>query len=404
MEALDINGYKRNWERIRNEEFKSGVIDGLSKHNAMLCIAQLKDFENGLNTTTKGIRQPASLLRIRYSYKELSKRVGIKTNIDEISKEKITQIFKIAKSKDFVRNTKPIYTWLKRTGRIKENPTEHILTEEFSNGKPAWVYLGEEGIKKLLNSLGGKHKALTTLLYDSGMRPEEAWKIRVFDFQDDFKVLDIPDKRENGEKVAKKNSFGRKIKLKLCSEIIKEFIENNHLEKNDLLFDMTQAGFNKALRVQTKKIFGVEPTKARESPDKITSYDIRHNSACYWLKRYKTHRDLMYRFGWKSEDKIFYYTEFLDMRDTIDDEDLITPEDKNKMQKEIDRLKKDLENQSIKNFEKLESLGTKMEQLDGLNQKLEALQNLFLMFKPELKSLNPEDKAKFEAERKKIFG
>lgn len=366
-ELLDINGNIRKWNSIKTIEFKEGLVEGLTKHNSKLAIDMFKDFENGINCTTKGIRTPASLLRIRRTWRILSKRIGKKENdIEKVTREKLSQIIVKENSEHFARNIKVIFNWLERTKRIKDNPTKHITPSMFSKGKPPWVYLGEENMKLLLNSLGFNHRALYQLLIDSGMRPEEAWRIIVSDFQEDFKVLDIPEKRSNGQRVAKKNSFGRKIKLKLCSELIKEYIQINHLQPNDLLFNMTQAGFNKALRVQAVKLFGKEPTKARESPDKITAYDIRHNSACYWLKRYKTHRDLMYRFGWKNEDKIFYYTEFLDMRDTIDDEDMLTKEDKTLMEKEIDNLKKDLERQMQINKEELKEIKNAIDKLSEM--------------------------------------
>lgn len=340
LEHLDINGNIKKWQALKSYEFKKNSIEGLSKHNSNLAIKQLKDFEGGLNCTTKGMRAPASLLRIRRTWRVLSKRLGKKEDIDKVSKEKLSKILAKENSEHFTRNVKVIFKWMQRSEIREDNPSEHILASEFSKGKPAWVYLGEENMRLLLNALGSKHKALCYFLYDSGIRPEEAWRIRIFDFQDDFKVLDIPEKRNNGERVAKKNSFGRKIKLKLCSDLIKEYIKINDLKTNDLLFNMTQAGFNKALRIISKKLFGTSPTKARESPDKMTAYDIRHNASCYWLKRYKKNQDLMYRFGWKSEDKVFYYSEFLDMRDTIDDEDMITMEDKTRYDKEILDLKR----------------------------------------------------------------
>jgi len=48
----------------------------------------------------------------------------------------------------------------------------------------------------------------------------------------------------------------------------------------------------------------------------------------------------MYRMGWSKEDKIFYYSEFLGRRDKIDDEDMLTKEDKSKYESEINNLKK----------------------------------------------------------------
>ena len=89
----------------------------------------------------------------------------------------------------------------------------------------------------------------------------------------------------------------------------------------------------------------------------------------------------MKRFGWKKEDKIFYYTEFLGKGDNID-EDMITEADKNKYEKEIEKL-----NQSFKQFAELSTpvfefaistIGDKKERelMTGqFNKFLEALNN-----------------------------
>jgi len=363
---LDINGRTRIWEGFKKTEFKSKSIEGLSKHNSEIAIAQLKDFELGINCTTSGRRTPATLLKLRGFYRTLSKRIKNK-NIEQLTKEELTKIVIKENSQEFAKGVKVIFTWLYKSKRIKENIVEHILANDYSKGKPAWVYLGEERIKLLLSSLGPNHKALAYLLFDSGIRPEEAWRLRVYDLQEDCTLLDIVDKRSNGERVAKKTSFGRKVKLKLCSELLNEYIKINKLKPEDTLFQITQAGFNKALRVATIKLFGKEQTKSREYTDKITNYDIRHNSACFWLKRYKTHKDLMYRFGWKSEDKILYYTEFLDVRDTIDDEDLLTKEDKTRLENEIIEMNKKFDNKEKIYIEMFNNMKMELEKLKRKN-------------------------------------
>jgi hypothetical protein len=48
----------------------------------------------------------------------------------------------------------------------------------------------------------------------------------------------------------------------------------------------------------------------------------------------------MYRFGWKQENKIYYYSEFLGRGDKIDDEDMITSQDRTKYELEIKNMKK----------------------------------------------------------------
>ena len=59
-----------------------------------------------------------------------------------------------------------------------------------------------------------------------------------------------------------------------------------------------------------------------------------------WLKRYPQTRGLLYRLGWKKEDEVSYYSEFLGLSDQISDEDMLTTEEKTQLQKEIDKLKR----------------------------------------------------------------
>jgi hypothetical protein len=70
-------------------------------------------------------------------------------------------------------------------------------------------------------------------------------------------------------------------------------------------------------------------------------YDIRHNASCYWLQRYPTRQGLMYRMGWSREKMVMYYSEFLGLTDQIDDDDMVTGEEKTKYEKRIEILEKD---------------------------------------------------------------
>lgn len=336
MELTDINGNLRKWNTIREKEFKSNKVQDLNKENSKITIKLLKDFELGVNTTTKGKRSSGSLLRLRQSLRLLG--IGINNKpFNKITREQLTKICDKKDSEDFTKNVKIIYNWLFRTGRIKENISNHLVRDNYNKGKPVWVYLEEEEVKTLINSANSDYRSLLSFIFDSGVRPQEAWKIRLCDFREDYTILTIPKKRKNGEVISK--TFERTIKLKLCSSLLKDYIKLKGLKDDDLLITITQAGFNKYIRSLCKKLFGTKKTKAGESPDKITATDIRHNSACFWHLRYKKNQDCMYRMGWKKESKVFYYTEFLNLRDTIDDEDLITKEDKTKYEKQIGELK-----------------------------------------------------------------
>jgi hypothetical protein len=159
-------------------------------------------------------------------------------------------------------------------------------------------------------------------------------------FSKDFTQLDIPDE------VSK--TFGRTINLKLCSALVKEYVKEHDLKPTDYFITKNLWTINKYLRDNCGKMFGkdkISHPKAKGLYGNFTLYDIRHNSSCYWLNRYPTHKGLMYRFGWKKADKIEYYSEFLGVKDEIMDSDMVLAEDKPKLfklEEDNKELRKDL--------------------------------------------------------------
>jgi integrase len=234
----------------------------------------------------------------------------------------------------YVKDFKSFWNWLRRTGKVAEDITIDLRRSD--DRKPPWVYLTEDQFKTLANQSNSDYRALLWLMYDTGMRVTEAYSVRVGDFANDFTQLNIR------PEYAK--TFGRIIKLKLCSSFIREFVKFHNLGFNDFIFVKTPAAFNKYIRNMGKMLFGESDSPARKPYHKMRIYDIRHNACCYWLKRYPTTTGLMYRMGWSEEKEIRYYSEFLGQADTIDDEHMVTTEDRTKYEKEIELLKKDREN------------------------------------------------------------
>lgn len=375
-----LNPYKqgdltRNMGKTSEEKWKElkKHLSKCSGKNAILLRDLANDFELGTNVgKKKGFRAPNSLLRLYRTNKTILKLLGNKPFSKKLKKPTLELFKKMASGEirksdgerykdvsEFVKNWKVLCAWAFRTGRIDEDIASELSVAQHKGVKPAWVYLGEK-MKMLIDSVRGDYRAYILFLYDSGLRPQEAWKIKVSDFSDDFQMLNIPEKRENGERVSK--TFERTIKLKQSSDLIKQFVESNHLKDTDYLIRVKQPAFNQYLKASVLNLFGNPrlvkiqtikgerekkeyddiTTKARGKLSQIKAYDIRHNSACYWLDRYKTNKDLMYRFGWLREDKVFYYSEFFGKRDKIDDEDMMTKEDKTQLELEVGRLKKEL--------------------------------------------------------------
>jgi len=129
-------------------------------------------------------------------------------------------------------------------------------------------------------------------------------------------------------------TFGRRIKLMLCHELLKEYLEQNQFGPGDFIFPINPVVVNRYLKRLGERVLGKKG---------ITMYDFRHNSACYWLPRYPNESALMYRLGWKNSIMIHYYTDLLGMKDTIQADDLLLDVTKVELQKELNHERNERE-------------------------------------------------------------
>ena len=368
MGAKDITKNQDNWQKLKENNYD---LDNLHPSNKALVADFLKDFELGINTPqkSKGARKPGTLLKLRYFLVSVNRHFSSKTFTDLTKKDlhllcegMFQGTIKTSNGKiykdvgDVVKNLKTFFRWAERTSRISESIVEDLSAASYKRSKPAWVYLEHADIKKLIDSANATYRPLIVFIYDSGLRPEEAVRIKVSDISfssDGPAILNVPGFRENGDRVSK--TFERTIKLMNSSNQIKRYIELNELKPDDLLIQKSRLMFNRYLKRLALSLFGNVKTKARAEIKDLNMYAIRHWSSIYWLDRYQTNKDLMYRMGWKNEDKIFYYSEFLGRRDKIDDEDMLTLEDKNRYERDIAQLKKQ-EGQNLALLKKLSTI------------------------------------------------
>lgn len=349
--------YKLRWENWKLNNLKK--IEGLSPANSKILLDFLKDMEIGQNVSTftkKGERSYTRLYSLKDRIVFFGKTFKNKP-FDKITKNEIHEVIskmrkgEIVKSNgkpykatgEYVKDFKSLWGWMRRTGRVEEDITQDLARKD--EKKPAWVYLGEEKFKTLANSALSDYRVLLWFAFDSGARPQELFSIKINDFSKDFTEVHIR------QEYAKVGSFGRKIKLKLCTSLIKEYVKVHNLKSDDYLILKKLPAFNKYLGELAKRLFGDEISEAREKYSNLTLYDVRHNSACYWLPRYPKTGSLMYRFGWKTEKEIAYYSEFLGMSDQLRDEDMIINEDKTKLDK-VERELADIKKFLIKAFGK----------------------------------------------------
>jgi len=255
----------------------------------------------------------------------------------------------------FIKVFKAFWHWYQLINRKKGIEILDITPNlDTRSEKPKWVYLTEEQVKLLCDNARPKYRVLMMFLFDTGIRsPTELVNVKVSDFYNDFKEVMVR------EEVSK--TFGRKIKLMLCTELIKEYVKQENLSKEDYIFPIKPSTVNKYLQRLAERILGDKESLAGEKYSHLTMYDFRHVSCCYWLVRYKSESALKYRFGWKKSDKIHYYSELLGMRDTISEEDMFIDVTKTELEQRLTKTER--ENEILK--ERVKSVEERIEGIIG---------------------------------------
>jgi len=349
-----IDPYK-NAEKYKKWNKK---IKGISKENEKIILQYLEDMENGRNVSSvKGCRSYSRLNSARSRMTVVAKLFEKYTNknLVDLTDEDVDIPFNkmrkgtIKKNNgqpykavaDYVVIFKAFWNWYKKVMR-KKGKTIPNITEDLdtSKEKPTFNYFTFDQLKKLCDNAKYDYKVLMWFLFDTGIRaPTELLNVKGKDLIEDekssYSQLNIRNETSK--------TFGRKIKLMLCSDVIKKYIKNKNIKSEDFLFKIDQRVTNQYLKRLGEKILGLK---------NLTLYDFRHSSCCYWLPRYKSESALKYRFGWKKSDMIYYYSEFLGMKDTITENDLIDDETKTLLERELGEEKKKVEllEEEVKNI------------------------------------------------------
>jgi len=225
----------------------------------------------------------------------------------------------------YVKNFKAFWNWYAKVSSNQGKIVQDVISELDTRGeKPKFVYFTEKDCSKIINFVDVDTKVILSLAFDTGARVTELMNIKVSDFEDEFKSLNIRDETSK--------TFGRKIKIMLCSDVVNEYIKKLNLGKEDFFCRKNPSMVNRSLNQAGKRILKPEQIKYKN----LTLYDFRHSSACFWLIRYKSEMALKYRFGWRKSEMIHYYTEFLGMKDTITKDDLYTEVNKGELEKQLD--------------------------------------------------------------------
>lgn len=346
---MKVDPYKHKERYLSWKTSINGKIPGLSEKNSKIVFEYILDMENGLNVASvskKGARSYTRLNNLKqrmiFLIKQFEERYNL-NDITQISERILHDFFTGIKNgaitrldgktyqspTDYVKIFKAFWHWYQKVNRKQGKEVQDLTIDlDTSKEKPKWVYLDEGQIKKLCDNALYDYRVLMMFLFDTGIRaPTELMNIKVSDFHNDFKELNIRDE------ISK--TFGRKIKVILGHEQIKGYVEKFNLGRDSFIAKLSLSAINKELRTLGKKIL----PKDRIQFKNLSLLDFRHASCCFWLSIYKSENALKYKFGWKKSDKIHYYSEFLGMKDTINEDDLYIDVTKTELEKEIADLK-----------------------------------------------------------------
>jgi hypothetical protein len=237
-----------NWK----ERVKQGIPE-LTKENSDLVKKYMYDMEIGLHVAPGSKKGPRSCIRLNnlrqrmtFLVKKFEQIYGL-TKITDIKEEQLHEFFNNMRVgdvkrldglnyksvKDYVFTFKSFWHWYQRICRREGKEIIDVAIDlDISGDKPIWVYLTENQVKQLCNHAIFEYKVLMMFLFDTGIRaPTELSNVKVSDLSEDCKELNI---RQETSK-----TFGRKIKLMLCSSDENKYIESTQKKDNLALFRET---------------------------------------------------------------------------------------------------------------------------------------------------------------------
>jgi hypothetical protein len=337
-------------------------------------IRYLLDLAAGKNTAKghrKGPRSPAHLLHVRnhlsMMFRILARETG-KTDLS-FSEDEVLAMFQglrlgTIKSQrgtayldvsTYAKIFTAFWHWHVRTQKRLGLPVVDVVEslDTSRDHKPMWHHFTLKDVEKMADLAPRyEYKALIYFLFDSGIRaPKELMNVRAMD------LAPIHNSSQYHLNIREETSktFGRKIKLMLCADIIRKYVDENKLSGPDFLFQRSPIIYNRVLAKLGYKVLGIGTAHQQRLPNGqvhktlvkhgITMYDFRHNSVCHYLPIYKSENQMKYRYGWKKSDMIHYYSEFLGMKDTIQEDDML-----------IDTTKTQLEQALVKEQQKVSIL------------------------------------------------
>lgn len=357
----DPHLHKNRYERWKQRKDLVVHINGQAREitgpNRDIILRYLQDLEYGVNMLPgrRGQRGNAHLNTTRTRLSRLAWMLAENTrkNLAELTRKDVVPFFHAMRNGttishkgqrykstcDYVKCFKAFWHWHTRVQREagRELSDVTIDLDSTRDVKPPFVYFTIDELKQLCADANRKMRTMMWFMFDSGIRsPTELSNVKGKDILGHPNgVVELHIREETSK------TFGRRIKLMLCGQLLLDWIKDKSIGPDDFLFSFHPVVVNRYLKRLGARVFpnGTgkgRTTLGRERFDQLTMYDFRHASCCYWLPRYKSESALKYRFGWKKSDMIHYYSELLGMRDTIAEQDLLEPEARVQLERDLE--------------------------------------------------------------------
>jgi len=351
----------KNWKERIEEEGE----DHLTKKNSDILIQFILDMEIGANVSKKNKKGGRSYVRLNSLRQRLSQMLRMleERNVNDVTKiteKKLIQFFSdmrtgIIKTKhgekyksvqDYVKIFKSFYHWWikvnRKRGKMLLDITEDLDTSLVE--APKFVYITKEQLDKVLPYFSSEEQLILIFCFDTLIRsPTELLSLLTKEiYEQDGKVwVNIPDN------ISK--TFGRKLSLLYCGDELLKYIKEKELNPSDYLFNVNHLLINKKLQKVCVQVFGdkVSDTRAGGLWSDIILYSLRHsgtiNLRIIASKNGKISLDtIRQRGGWTDFKMVNYYSRFIGLTGDIEKEDIMISEDKTKLQKEVETLKKQM--------------------------------------------------------------
>jgi len=362
MLKRDIFGHKQRYESWK-EDIKDSDIVGLTKKNSDIIKQHVFDMEIGVNISMKnkkGARSYPRLNNIRQRLVQMTimfQDRGIK-DITELKEKQVIQFFSemrsgIIKTKDgeiyrsvgdYAKMLTSFWHWWMKVNRKKG---KHILdiAEELdkSQTQTRFVYITKEQLEEIMPYFNEDEQILLMFTFDSIIRaPTELLSLKVKDIfkREGIVWVNVPAE-------ISKTHFERTFNLLYSGEAVWKYIERQNLKPEDYLFNINHKNLTEKMQKVALQLFGdkLSNPKAGGKYGEIKLYDLRHSGAIHLRilaqKTKKISLDaIRQRGGWVDFKMLNHYTQFIGLDGSIDKEDLLIEEDKSRLERDVEKLKK----------------------------------------------------------------